>query len=126
LEESHANGSGYKKIVLPLNGERIPGPRGGAWDAEAEREILLNPAYRGARVYGRVEKVRTAQGTRSKRSKPAETWTVKEAAHPAIVCPDLWDRVRRKREHVAQVHREQGMAQAQLAHTQSLLAGILI
>ncbi len=91
----------------------------------AVREILRNDAYRGARAYDGVEKVRTAQATRSKRSKPAETWTVKEAAHPAIVCQDLWDRVRRKREHVAQVYQEHGMVQAQIPHTQSLLAGLL-
>jgi site-specific DNA recombinase len=123
--ETYAAGAGYKKIVRALNRESIPGPRGGTRDVSAVREIQRNNAYRGARAYGRVEKVRTAQGTRSKRSKPAETWRVKEAAHPAIVCQDLWDRVRRKREHVAQVHREHGMAQAQLPHTQSLLAGIL-
>ncbi len=124
--EEYAGSAGYKKIVLALNREGIPAPRGGTWDVSAVREILRNDVYRGARVYGRNQKVRTAHGTRSKRSKPAETWTVKEAAHAAIVCQTLWDRVQRKREHVARVYREQGMAQAQLAHTQSLLAGILV
>ncbi|MCK7483943.1 MAG: recombinase family protein [Candidatus Moduliflexus flocculans] len=40
------------------------------------RELLKNDAYHGARAYGRVRKIRTATGTRSKRNRPREEWTV--------------------------------------------------
>jgi len=123
--QTYAASAGYKKIVLALNREHIPGPRGGTWDLSAVREMLRNDAYRGIRAYGRTEKVRTAHGTRSKRNKPADTWIVKVEAHPAIISQDLWDRVREKRERVNRIYRENGMAQAQLAHSRYLLTGIL-
>ncbi len=122
---TYATGNGYKRIVLTLNREGVPGPCGGSWDISAVREILRNDVYRGARAYGRIQKVRTARGTRSKRARPQETWTIKQGAHPAIISPELWERVRRRREAVSEIYRESGMAQTQLAHSRYLLTGVL-
>jgi DNA invertase Pin-like site-specific DNA recombinase len=123
----YANAGGYKKIVLALNREGIPGPRGGSWDTSTVREILKNPIYRGARVYGRNQKIRTEKGTRSKRAKPPESWTTKENAHPAIIPPDLWERVQRKLQRTAEAYKRSGQKMARLQGLQSrhLLTGIL-
>ncbi|MGD0265512.1 MAG: recombinase family protein [Candidatus Methylomirabilota bacterium] len=125
--ETYTNGGGYKRIVLALNQEGLSGPRGGSWDMGAVREILRNPVYRGARVYGRNKKVRTEQGTRSKRARPADTWTVKEHAHPAIITPVLWERVQRKLARVTGMYAESGqkMASLQLLQSRHLLTGLL-
>ncbi len=125
--EAYAAGSGYRRIVLGLNKDDVPGPSGESWDTSAVREILRNPTYRGARVYGRNQKVRTEKGTRSKRAKPPESWTTKEDAHPAIIPPDLWDRVQRKLTRAAEAYERSGqkMARLQALQTQNLLTGIL-
>jgi len=124
--EMYASGAGYTKIAKALNADRVPGPRGGSWDPGAIRAILLNHAYRGVRAYGRIKKVRTATGTRSKRSRPQESWTLKEHAHPAIIGTDLWERVQRKREAVAATMRASGaFGASRRTQTRFLLTGIL-
>ncbi len=69
---------------------------------------MRNPAYKGTRAYGRVQKVRTEKGTRSKRMKPKDTWTVREAAHPYIVSQELWDRVQCRLNQVAETYQRSG------------------
>jgi site-specific DNA recombinase len=123
--ERYAKGAGYKKIVLGLNAEGIRSPSGGTWDVGAVREILRNPIYAGTRVYGRIKKIRTEKGTRSKRLISRAAWTVKPGAHPAIIAHELWESVQRKLGRVAEIYQRSGMAQAQLAHSQYLLSGIL-
>jgi site-specific DNA recombinase len=125
--ETYANGAGYKRIVLMLNQEGIPGPRSQSWDVSAIREMLRNPVYRGARVYGRNHKVRTDKGTRSKRARPSTTWATRENAHPAILAPDLWERVQTKLARVADTYAKSGqkMAHLQLLQSRHLLTGLL-
>ncbi len=126
--ESYSAGAGYKRIVVALNQEGVPAPRGGSWDVSTVREILRNPVYRGARPYGRVQKVRTEKGTRSKRSKPKDTWTVREAAHPPIVSQELWTRVQRRLDQVAAAYQRSGrrMGDVRSEHSEYLLTGILV
>ena len=107
--ELYAAGWGYTRIAKTLNGEGIPGPRGGTWDPSTIRELLKNDAYHGARAYGRVRKIRTATGTRSKRNRPRDEWTVREGTHPAIIPADLWERVQRRRDAIAAALRETGL-----------------
>ncbi len=124
--ETYASGEGYTRIAKALNAELITGPRGGTWDASTVREILGNDVYRGARAYGRIRKVRTASGTRSKRPRPREDWTFKEGAHPAIIAGDLWQRVQRRREAAAAALRETGLLGAtRRTQTRYLLTGLL-
>ena len=103
------------------------GPRRGSWDVSAIREILRNPVYRGDRTYGRIQKVRTEKGTRSKRSKPREDWVTKEAAHPPIVSQELWDPVQRRLRQVAETYQRSGqrMGSFQGEHSQYLLSTVL-
>jgi hypothetical protein len=107
--EMYASGSGYAWIAKTLNAGGIPGPRRGTWDTSTVREILRNDVYRGVRAYGRILKIRTASGTRSKRPRPRDNWTIKEGAHPAIIGADLWERVQPRREAAAAALRESGL-----------------
>jgi hypothetical protein len=102
--EMYTAGMGYTRMAKRLNDEGVPGPWSGSWDGSAIRDMLGNDAYRGARVYRRIRKVKTAQGTRSKRGRPEATSTIKESAHPGIINPDLWERVRGRREAVAKAY----------------------
>jgi site-specific DNA recombinase len=125
--EMYAAGSGYTRIAKRLNDERLSGPWGGSWDGSAIREMLRNDAYRGARIYGRTKKIKTAHGTRSKRPRPEEARTIKEGAHPAIIEPALWERVKDRREAVAKVYQASGhrFGTTRSVQTQFLLTGLL-
>lgn len=127
IYELYAGGAGYTRIAKRLNGEGVPGPWGGTWAGSAIREMIRNDVYRGARVYGRTKKVRTAKGTRSKCPRPEASRTVKEGAHPAIIAPPLWERVKSRREAVATVYRESGcrFGLTRGVQTPYLLTGIL-
>ena len=124
---AYDGGAGYKRIVVGLNQDGLPGPGGGSWDVSAVRELLRNPVYRGARVYGRHQKVRTETGSRSKRGQAPATWTVKEGTHPAIIDLTLWERVQRRLARVAALFEASGrhMSQIRGLHSAYLLTGIL-
>jgi DNA invertase Pin-like site-specific DNA recombinase len=105
---------GYSRIVDRLNAEGIPAPgprrknsRDGKWSAGTVREILLNPAYKGAlcwnrRTFAKFNRVSggravprpKAQMSRQERN-PASDWVVIERSHEAIVEPGLWARAQR-------------------------------
>ena len=125
--EMYSTGMGYIRIVKKLNAEGVPGPWGGTWAGSAIREMTLNEAYRGARVYGRIKKIKTAQGTRSKRPRPEAAQTIKEGAHPAIIDPALWERVKTRREAVAKAYAGNAahFGATKSVQTQFLLTGLL-
>ncbi len=89
--------------------------------------MTLNEAYRGTRVYGRIKKIKTAHGTRSKRPRSEEARTIKEGAHPAIIDPALWERVKTRREAVAKAYAGNAshFAATKSVQTQFLLTGLL-
>lgn len=125
--EMYAAGAGYTRIAKRLNAEGVPGPWGGSWAGSAIREMLRNDVYRGVRVYGRTKKIKTAHGTRSKRPRPEAARTVKEGAHPAIIDPALWERVKGRREAVAKAYQESGhhFGATRSVQTRFLLTGLL-
>jgi hypothetical protein len=72
------------------------------WSGSAVRAILTNPRYLGHQVAGRqrrkdelLDPTDPAAGTTSRqRWQPTDAWvTSDEPAWPAIVDPELWDRV---------------------------------
>jgi hypothetical protein len=127
IYEMYLAGAGYTRLAKGLNAEGVPGPWSRSWDGSAIREILRNDVYRGARVYGRIRKVKTAQGTRSKRSRPETARTIKEGTHPAIIDPALWERVKTKREAVAKAYEgyERNFGATKSLRTRFLLTGLL-
>lgn len=80
----------------------------------ALHKILVNPAYCGTLVYGRISKSKF--GARGKQ--PAESWITVENAHPALINRETWDAVQRwLREH----QRRQGTVR----HSPYLLTSLL-
>ena len=127
IYEMYLAGAGYTRLAKNLNAEGVPGPWSRSWDGSAVREMLRNDVYRGARVYGRIRKVKTAQGTRSRRSRPEAARTIKEDAHPAIIDPALWERVKTRREAVAKMYEgyERNFGATKSLQTRFLLTGLL-
>jgi DNA invertase Pin-like site-specific DNA recombinase len=127
LFEMYAAGMGYTRIAKRLNDEGLPGPWGGSWAGSAIREMIRNDVYRGVRVYGRTKKIKTAHGTRSKRPRPEAARTIKEGAHPAIIDPALWERVKTRREAVAKAYAGNAshFAATKSVQTRFLLTGLL-
>jgi DNA invertase Pin-like site-specific DNA recombinase len=102
---------GLGAIAGKLNAERIPSPgrgrtedRAGKWSLSTIREIVRNPAYRGAiawnrRTYAkfhRVEKGEAVARPKTSKSKTncnaEEDWIVIEDQHEALIPRTLWDR----------------------------------
>ena len=110
--EMFDQGLGYRTIanVLERGGLPSPGEVGptrhprsaGVWGGSAVRAILTNPRYLGHQVVGRqrrrdelLDPTDPAAGTTSRqRWQPVGEWvTSDEPAWPALVEPDLWERV---------------------------------
>ena len=105
-------GTGYRTIARSLEREGLPSPgevgptrhprSAGVWGGSAVRAILTNPRYLGHQVVGRqrrrdelLDPMDPASGTTSRqRWQPTGNWvTSDEPAWPALVEPDLWERV---------------------------------
>lgn len=105
-------GTGYRTIANVLEREGLPSPgevgpnrhprSAGVWGGSAVRAILTNPRYLGHQVVGRqrrrdelLDPMDPASGTTSRqRWQPTGNWvTSDEPAWPALVEPELWERV---------------------------------
>ena len=105
-------GTGYRTIANVLEREGLPSPgevgpirhprSAGVWGGSAVRAILTNPRYLGHQVVGwqrrrdeLLDPMDPASGTTSRqRWQPTGNWvTSDEPAWPALVEPDLWERV---------------------------------
>lgn len=126
---------GLTAIANELNQRGIPGPNGGLWSSSTLYSLIGNPAYRGARGYGRVSKSRyhrivkgkvvpyddLEMGEVHRRRNPVEDQIVQEDAHEALVPPERW--------HAAQAARvgrrlwESGVRKAVNQRRVYLLAG---
>ena len=98
-------GKSPREIMLILNAEGVPGPKGKVWHAATIRGdrklglgILNNEIYRGKLIYGRLCYVRDPKtGKRRPRSVPRSQWLVQDAPDLRIVDQALWERVQRRR-----------------------------
>jgi DNA invertase Pin-like site-specific DNA recombinase len=82
---------GRRAIANVLNADGIPSPAGGRWFASTIGHILMNPVYKGARVYNRK-----ARRARVITDKPETERIVKENAHPAIVPSALFEKTQER------------------------------
>ena len=73
-------------IVTRLNEEGVKTRRGNLWSGFVVKQILINPVYTGANVYGR-------HASGDTRIKPREEWTVLPGKHEPIVEPDVFEQV---------------------------------
>ncbi len=101
----YAAGRGPMAIVKGLNGERLPGPAGGVWNATAllgspkrRNGILNNELYRGVIVYNRQRFVKHPMtGKRVARENPEADWLRQEVPDLRIVEDGLWEAVQARR-----------------------------
>lgn len=102
---AYVDGEPPRAIAGKLNGEGIPAPRGGHWNASTingngrrGHGILRNPLYAGRLIWNRVRMVRHPEtGRRISRANPPEEWIERPAPELAIVPPDLWERAQRRK-----------------------------
>jgi site-specific DNA recombinase len=101
-----AAGKSPRRIAVDLNRDRIPGPRGGEWDAStingnAARGtgILNNELYIGRLVWNRLRYVKDpATGKRISRLNEPHRWVVHEVPELRVIPQDLWDAVKARHE----------------------------
>ena len=94
----YVSGLSPRAIGHRLNGEQIPGPRGGKWtaslilgNAARENGILRNRLYAGEIVWNRQHFLKDpATGKRVSRPNPREQWVVEPAPDLRIVDEALW------------------------------------
>ena len=99
--------AGIAAIASRLNADGIPSVRGGRWSAGSIREILRNPAFRGAAVwnrvtYGKFHRVSDKQATERPDTRyekvernPEDQWIVVEGAHEPLVTPEEFAQTKR-------------------------------
>jgi site-specific DNA recombinase len=123
----YAGGKSPRKIAADLNGEGIPAPRGGQWNASTinghrgrRNGILQNELYKGLLTHNRIRMVRDPDtGKRVSRNNPTSDWISVEVPELRIVSDELW-------EHVQAIKARYG---SQAAHkcrrAKRLLSGLL-
>lgn len=100
----YAAGDSVRSIVLDLNAQRIPGPRGGTWAASALNGsamkglgLLNNELYIGRVVWNRRQWLKCPDtGARRYVERSPDEWQVREAPELRIIGQDLWEAVRRR------------------------------
>ena len=94
------------KDAVDLNKDKVPGPRGGEWDAStingnAARGtgILNNEMYIGRLVWNRLHYLKDpATGKRISRLNEPDRWIVQNVPDRRIIPQDLWDRVKNRQQ----------------------------
>ena len=84
--KEYADGKGSMAIVVDLNEEGVPGPRGGKWSASCMlgspkrlNGLLNNELYKGTIVYNRQRFMKDpATGTRVARENPQSEWQLRK------------------------------------------------
>ena len=97
----YAGGKSPRKIAADLNGEGIPAPRGGQWNASTinghrgrRNGILQNELYKGLLTHNRIRMVRDPDtGKRVSRINPTSDWISVEVSELRIVSDELWEHV---------------------------------
>lgn len=92
--DEYRSGLSATTIATRLRNEAIPTPEGGAWRPGAVMRILQNPIYAGTYVYG----MRRGKG----RKRGAPGYQVDRAA-PAIVSPEEFEQVQKRRQERAEL-----------------------
>ena len=105
IYREYAEGKGPLAIVGDLNREKVPGPRGGLWNASALlgnpkrlNGILNNELYRGTIVYNRQRFLKDpATGKRVARENPESEWLRQEVPELRLIDEEMWLRVQSRR-----------------------------
>ncbi|WP_167685965.1 recombinase family protein [Parasedimentitalea denitrificans] len=129
-----ANGVAPAKIAAGLNADRIPGPRGDAWQSSTIRGnskrgvgILRNRAYIGQIVYGQM-RFRKDPVTGKRTSVAGEKPIMIDAPKMRIVPQELWDQVAQRLQSITRemaTDPETGLALNRAHRKKFLLSGLL-
>ena len=98
-------GTSPRDIAKGLNDDRVPAPRGSTWlastlncNASRGHGILVNPIYAGRIVWNRVRMVKNPDtGRRVSRNNDPTEWVTALAPELAIVPPELFDAVQKRK-----------------------------
>ncbi|MCC8098385.1 MAG: recombinase family protein, partial [Eubacterium sp.] len=85
---------GVSLIARRLNDLKIPARKGGDWAVGSIRDILINPVYIGKLRWNRrkcVKKMADGHVTVSRPRSNAQTYTIAEGLHPAIIDEDTFN-----------------------------------
>jgi DNA invertase Pin-like site-specific DNA recombinase len=97
-------GRSPRDIAVSLNRERVPGPRGGVWNASTiagsrtrRNGVLQNELYGGRIVWNRQRFIKDPDtGKRVSRPNPTDQWMTAEAEQLRIVDAETWRRVQER------------------------------
>ena len=85
-------GLGIRNLAHDLNARGTPSPRGKGWSPSAIREMLLNPIYKGERIWNRSFWVKDHEtGKRKRFERPENEWVRQYEESWRVVSDDLWD-----------------------------------
>jgi site-specific DNA recombinase len=101
--QEYVDGRTPREIAHNLNNDRVPPPRGRAWNASTingNRErcagILQNELYVGRLVWNKIRMAKDPDtGKRLSRPNPKSDWQISKVPHLAIVSPDLFEAAQR-------------------------------
>ncbi len=110
--QEYVDGRTPREIAHNLNNDRVPPPRGRAWNASTingNRErcagILQNELYVGRLVWNKIRMVKDPDtGKRLSRPNPKSDWQISKVPHLAIVSPDLFEAAQRRRQERNRAH----------------------
>jgi site-specific DNA recombinase len=96
----YLDGNTPRDIAGRLNKERIPGPRGGVWNASTiggsrtrRNGILQNDLYAGRIIWNRQSFVKDPEtGRRISRPNPRDQWMQADAEYLRIISAETWER----------------------------------
>ena len=108
----YVEGRTPREIAHDLNKERVPPPRGRAWNASTMNGtrdrcagILQNELYVGRLVWNKVRMVKDPDtGKRLSRPNLKTDWRIAEVPHLAIVSADLFEAAQKRRQERTQTH----------------------
>jgi DNA invertase Pin-like site-specific DNA recombinase len=106
IYREYAAGRTPRDIAHDLNRERVPPPRGRAWNASTINGntrrgtgLLQNELYAGRLVWNKVRMVKDPDtGKRISRPNPPNEWQIAEVPQLAIISRDLFETSRRRKE----------------------------
>jgi site-specific DNA recombinase len=125
--KDYAAGGSPRDIAAALNRERIPGPRGGPWNASTiggsrkrANGILQNELYNGRIVWNRQRFIKDPDtGRRVSRPNPISEWMAADAPQLRIIDDETWAEVQRRRAE------RSGERRHQATRPRRLLSGLL-
>lgn len=103
--DDYVRGRSPRDIAAALNSERVPGPRGGCWNASTvagsrkrQNGILQNALYVGRILWNRQSFIKDPEtGRRISRPNPVSEWVSSDVPNLRIIDDETWAKVQNRR-----------------------------